>query len=133
MRPRPDSLDEWAFVPQSLQPPPPGTRLLLRVAAASHQIQRLRWEQVAAVDRELALQPDESLRSLPVPGGGRRSLFDPDGLVAGSERGERWLFWPMGVREPGAMRQWGHHATAFVGRRHFDDPDMMDRYFEAVP
>jgi hypothetical protein len=68
-----------------------------------------------------------------VPGGGRRSLFDPDGLVAGSERGERWLFWPMGVREPGAMRQWGHHATAFVGRRHFDDPDMMDRYFEAVP
>ena len=133
MRPRPDSLDEWAFVPQSLPSPPPGTRLLLRVAAASHQIQRLRWAPALDIDRELALQPDDSLRSLPLPGGGRRSLFGPDGLVVGSERGERWLFWPMGVREPGAMRQWGRHATAFVGRRHFDDPDLPDRYFEPVP
>jgi hypothetical protein len=28
------------------------------------------------------------------------------------------------------MRQWGRHATAFVGRRHFDDPDLLERYFE---
>jgi hypothetical protein len=49
--------------------------------------------------------------------------------VPGSERGERWLFWPMGVPEPGAMRQWGRHATAFVGRRHFDDPWLLERYF----
>jgi hypothetical protein len=27
------------------------------------------------------------------------------------------------------MRQWGHHATAFVGRRHFDDADLLDRRF----
>ena len=52
-----------------------------------------------------------------------------DGIVPGSERGERWLFWPMGVPEPGAMRQWGRHATAFVGRRHFDDPGILERYF----
>ncbi len=52
-----------------------------------------------------------------------------DGIVPGSERGERWLFWPMGVPEPGAMRQWGRHATAFVGRRHFDDPWLFERYF----
>jgi hypothetical protein len=40
----------------------------------------------------------------------------------------------MGVREPGAMRQWGRHATAFVGRRHFDDHDLFARYFViAVP
>ena len=25
------------------------------------------------------------------------------------------------------MRQWGRHATAFVGRRHFDDADLLDR------
>jgi hypothetical protein len=50
--------------------------------------------------------------------------------VPGTERGERWLFWPMGIREPGAMRQWGRHATAFVGRRHFDDPGLLARYFE---
>jgi hypothetical protein len=27
------------------------------------------------------------------------------------------------------MRQWGHHPTAFVGRRHFDDPYLIDRLF----
>jgi hypothetical protein len=27
------------------------------------------------------------------------------------------------------MRQWGHHATAFVGLRHFDDPDLLERRF----
>jgi hypothetical protein len=27
------------------------------------------------------------------------------------------------------MRQWGRHATAFVGRRHFDDPWLFERYF----
>ncbi|MBI2508655.1 MAG: hypothetical protein HYV99_01240, partial [Betaproteobacteria bacterium] len=69
------------------------------------------------------------LRSVPLPEGGRRSVFRPDGIVPGSERGERYLFWPMGVPEPGAMRQWGRHATAFVGRRHFDDAGLMERYF----
>jgi hypothetical protein len=27
------------------------------------------------------------------------------------------------------MRQWGHHATAFVGRRHFDDADLIEARF----
>jgi hypothetical protein len=31
------------------------------------------------------------------------------------------------------MRQWGHHATALVGRRHFDDPRMLDTYFSLRP
>lgn len=29
----------------------------------------------------------------------------------------------------GAMRQWGMQATAFVGRRHFDAPDLFDTRF----
>ena len=73
-----------------------------------------------------------ALRALPLPNGGHRSLYGPDGIVPGTERGERWLLWPMGVPEPGAMRQWGHHATAFVGRRHFDDPDLIERYFQLI-
>jgi hypothetical protein len=73
--------------------------------------------------------PDAPLRAMPLPGGGSRSLFGPDGLVAGTERLERYVLWPMGVAEPGAMRQWGHHATAFVGERHFDDPRLFDRAF----
>jgi outer membrane translocation and assembly module TamA len=44
--------------------------------------------------------------------------------------GERYLFWPTRVPEPGAMRQWGRHATAFVERRYFDDPDLFEKYLE---
>lgn len=70
----------------------------------------------------------DELRSLEHPGG-RRSLYAPDGLVPGSQRLERWILWPSGVVSPGAMRQWGRHATAFVGRAQFDDPDLLGRYF----
>jgi hypothetical protein len=70
------------------------------------------------------------LRSLPDPQGGRRSMFGPDSLAPGSERLERFILWPTGVVSPGAMRQWGRHAVAFVGERHFDDPFYMDRMFE---
>ena len=34
-----------------------------------------------------------------------------------------------GIVSAGAMRQWGRHATAFVGRRHFDDADLFERRF----
>jgi hypothetical protein len=36
----------------------------------------------------------------------------------------------MGIPSPGAMRQWGHHATAFVGRRYFDDPHLFEKTFD---
>jgi hypothetical protein len=72
---------------------------------------------------------DDALRSLALPAGGTRSLYGPDGMIAGTERGERALFWPLGIRNAGAMRQWGRHATAFVGRRHFDEAFLLDRYF----
>ena len=75
----------------------------------------------------------DDLRVLPLPGGGSRSAFGPDGLVPGTQRGERFLFWPMGIASAGQMRQWGTHATAFVGRRHFDDADLIDRRFRLLP
>jgi len=71
----------------------------------------------------------DELRSLPRPEGGRASVFGTQGLIAGTERPERFLFWPMGIASAGAMRQWGRHATAFVGRRHFDDPDLLEKRF----
>jgi hypothetical protein len=71
----------------------------------------------------------DELRSLPDTKGGRRSMFAPDSLAPGSERLERFILWPTGVVSPGAMRQWGRHAVAFVGERHFDDPDFMDKIF----
>jgi hypothetical protein len=30
------------------------------------------------------------------------------------------------------MRQWGKHAVAFVGQRHFDDPFYLDEMFRPV-
>jgi hypothetical protein len=72
----------------------------------------------------------DELRSLPHPGGAHASAFGPQGLIAGTERLERFFFWPMGIASAGAMRQWGRHATAFVGRRHFDDADLLERRFE---
>lgn len=63
---------------------------------------------------------------------GSDSLFAPDGLVVGSERLERYWLWPSGVVSPGAMRQWGRHAIAFIGKAHFDDPFMLERVFVAL-
>ncbi|WP_296991628.1 hypothetical protein [Thalassospira sp. UBA1131] len=85
----------------------------------------------ADIARQTAvLRPAQELgHLLLLSGQGTASLFDEDGFVPGTERLERFILWPMGVDKPGAMRQWGHHATAFVGRRHFDEAKLMDRYF----
>ena len=132
-RPQPESLDETMFAPQSLARVGPGERVTLRIESGTHYLRRIiPGGSAGAGAAEYRFDDDDVLRSLPHPEGGRRSLYRPDGIVAGSERGERWLFWPMGVPEPGAMRQWGRHATAFVGRRHFDDARLMERYFSLV-
>jgi hypothetical protein len=68
-----------------------------------------------------AIERDDVLRTA--------KLFGPNGIVAGTERAERYALWVSGIESPGAMRQWGRHATAFVGRRHFDEPFLLERYF----
>lgn len=132
-KPKPDTIDEWAFIPQQLQNVGPEQRVSLRVAAQTHYLQRVSVIDTVPPGIGYKLARDDDLRSIPMRDGTHRSLYRPDGIVAGTERGERWLFWPMGVREPGAMRQWGRHATAFVGRRHFDDANIIERYFELRP
>jgi hypothetical protein len=148
LRPRPATpgvepllvLDER--LPDALQ-----TRLVVQLSAVDHAIQGvaaapLQTTQAApgstpgqqgdplnmAPLATLLIQDYDNLRSLPVAGG-RRSLFDQRGLIPQSRRLERWVLWPMGVVSAGAMRQWGHHATAFVGRRHFDDPFLLEELF----
>lgn len=128
-RPAPDGLDEWAFVPQSVPHAGEDERVVLSIASATHYIERVRLERAASLVR-YAFRPYDELRSLPRAGGVHASLFGPDGIVPGTERGERFFFWPMGIASAGAMRQWGRHATAFVGRRHFDDAQLLERRFE---
>jgi hypothetical protein len=131
-RPDAPSHNEWAFVPGPLPVLGPGERLVVRIASRTHYVSGLARDDKHP-GRVYALRPEDDLRHLPAPGGITRSLYGPDGLVAGSERSERFLFWPMGIASAGAMRQWGHHATAFVGRRHFDDADLLDRRFDFAP
>ena len=121
---------EWMFAPQSLRAVADGERPVVRIATRTHYVERVTLAQHAVAAARYALRPYDELRSLPHPGGGSASIFGPgDGLVAGTERPERFLFWPMGIASAGAMRQWGHHATAFVGRRHFDDADLLEKRF----
>ncbi|MBK8750478.1 MAG: hypothetical protein IPL99_01990 [Candidatus Competibacteraceae bacterium] len=123
---------QWAEPPLAPQPAPTlghGERLILRLSAGSHALQRIYadrpGETIALDGRDYT-----ALYTVPVENGAPRSLFGPDGLVAGSERAERWWLWPMGVLSAGAMRERGRHAIAFVGRRHFDDADLLDRLFQ---
>ena len=129
-RPAPDPLEEWAFVPHSLPRVAEGERPVVRLASATHYIEGVELVRGADSLTRYVFHPYDELRSLPSLDGGNRSVFGPDGRVAGTERLERWFFWPMGVPSAGAMRQWGRHATAFVGRRHFDDADLVERRFE---
>ena len=129
--------DEGLFAPQSAPVPGAGERMQLFIEARTHYVQRL----VATADtspisgetRRFGLVSEDGLRALPLPAGGTRSVYGENGLIAVSERGERFYFWPMGIESAGQMRQWGRHATAFVGRRHFDGPLLLDRYFEFPP
>lgn len=133
LRQQAEGFDEGLFIPRALPVPSASARVVLKVAAGTHYLQAVAVAEATAAGIPLAVADDDDLRSLPLPEGGARSAFGADGLIAGSERLERFYFWPMGIRSAGQMRQWGRHATAFVGRRHFDDPLLFDRYFESLP
>lgn len=128
-RPAPAGEAEWAFIPQKLPVMNPADRVVVRIASSTHYVERVYRDRDDSLAR-YELRPYDELRSMRRMRGGQASVFGADGIVAGTERAERFLFWPMGVRSAGAMRQWGHHATAFIGRRHFDDADLFERRFE---
>lgn len=119
-QPQDDPAQERTLIPQAVDAKGP---LALRIAAGDHQLIRV----VPAAEASAAITVP--YRLLPYRALERGWLFGPDGLVAGTERGERWWLWPSGVISPGAMRQWGRHATAFVGRAHFDDPRYLEQVF----
>jgi hypothetical protein len=123
-------MEEWALVPQQLPRVMEGERPVLSIASGTHYVERVSIERGADSLVRYAFRQYDELRSMPRAVGDHASAFGPEGLIAGSERLERFLFWPMGIASAGAMRQWGRHATAFVGRRHFDDADLLERRFE---
>jgi len=110
----------------------PAQPFAIRLQSATHHVRRLvPLSEVSPTEVATYAQADyDELLSLPDEGG-TRSLFCEDGIACGTERFERFWLWPAGIKSAGAMRQWGRHATSFVGRSHFDDPSMMDRLFES--
>jgi hypothetical protein len=128
-RPQPETLEEGLFVPQSVRAPAAGESIVLRIESGTHYLQRVIVQAAGPAQRRYRIDDERRLSSLERAGGGTRSAYGPDGLIPGSERIERHYLWISGIDSAGQMRQWGHHATAFVGRRHFDDPRLLDRYF----
>ena len=130
VRPLAASWEESAWVPQALDRVSALDRLTLRAEATSHYLYRVLVNDRSAVPlRNYELRPYRELRTLARADGTRRNVFDEQGIIRGSERLERFFFWPMGIAEPGAMRILGRHATAFVGLRHFDDSDLLEHSF----
>ncbi|MBT7410826.1 MAG: hypothetical protein HN826_14085 [Methylococcales bacterium] len=132
LKPADGLLQEPPFAPQIAPTLNTSERILLRIAHTSHFIDRvttsknLKGHQVA-----YQLSDYNDLRSIKIQGSTKyKSLFQENGIIAGTQRGERWILWPMGIPGPGEMRQRGHHATAFLGKKHFDDIDLLERSFE---
>lgn len=127
LRPESTQLPEPPFVPQSAPLVKPSQRLVIRIQSGTHYIQRV-YADVNTAEPYQQINYDQ-LYNLSGEG---RSLFDERGLVPGTERSERWILWPMGIASPGGMRERGRHATAFVGRRHFDDAHLLDELFQRI-
>lgn len=123
---------EPVLSPKSITPIAPSQRLLLRLQSRTHYLQQVSFVDDAseAETRRYLFDDLEQLRSLPMPNGRKSSLYDQDGLIDASERAERFLLWPYGIASPGAMRQWGTHAIAFIGRHHFDDPFLLENLLD---
>jgi hypothetical protein len=133
-KPPQPTLDEQALVPATLPALAAGAAVTVFVASGTHYVRAVRvGEPPVAAPIRYRFAREDALRTLAHPDGGTRSLYGPDGIVAGTARAEAALFWPLGIRDAGAMRQWGRHATAFVGRRHFDEAFLLDRYFAPAP
>ncbi len=128
---------DYAEKPLVLKAPPAdpnSARMVIALETRTHYVKSLyplaREIKTEAVS--YAFADYDQLRSLPYSEHEHRSFFSEDSIVNGSERLERYILWPTGVLSSGAMRQWGRHSVAFVGKRHFDDPDLIENIFQPV-
>lgn len=95
---------------------------MLTLTADEHYLVNLSSRNISG-KHPYTLNDYDELRSLPFAEG-YKSWFDHDGIIASSERFERYFLWPLGVPSAGAMRQQGNHAIAFIGKRHFDEASV---------
>ena len=106
----------------------------IRIAAGTHEILRvLRPDEVPAdLNRQTQtydLTRYEDLMALERPEGGTRSLFGPDGIVPGPHADDPIGGRASGIPQPGALRALSRLPVAHVGRRHFDEPFLLETVF----
>ena len=105
---------EGALTPANAPVLGKGERIVLRLQAGTHYLQKVastgaveltegRRGYGLAMDNSV---PDLDLRSIPTgrPERPYRSLYGETGLVAGTQRSERFLLWPMAIASAGAMQ-----------------------------
>lgn len=132
---RRDDMSEESFVSPEMAP---ARDPVLWIETGTHRLVRVSDAGAAPSSPSIrtpsfALQPYEDLYTLPLPDGGTRSLFGPDGLISESQGHDTMAGWSSGITRPGALRQAGHHAIGYITRRHFDDPDLMEATFVVPP
>ena len=118
------------FAPQWLPELGAGERHAFRILSGWHQVQRVLAQAPPREGTPYELIPYEALESLPAGSGRRAGIFDAQGIAKGSERVERFIFFPTGIPSIGSMRQRGHHAITLSERTHFDEPGLFENYFE---
>lgn len=123
---------EAVLSPKTIDNDPFRQRLLLHLAARTHYLQQVSPAQTDYFGQRYRLQNYDDLRSLHSETGQHLNLFGPSGIIEVSYRTERFFLWPFGVDSPGAMRQWGSHAIAFTGRRHFDDAFLLEKLLSPI-
>ena len=127
---KPSSQSLYPFVVTWLPDNYPENQLSLRVNSGWHQIENLYAEKIPTGSANYRLVSYDVLESLPKSNGRMESVFDSKGIMKNSWRIEPYILFSMGIPRIGYMRQRSHHAIHIVGRTHFTDPDILDRYFD---
>jgi hypothetical protein len=117
------------FAPQWLPEIAAGQAPAVRILSGWHQVQRLLAVAPPPEAVPYDLIPYEALESLPRPDGRGANVFDNQGIAKGSERVERFVFFPTGIPSIGSMRQRGHHAITLSNETYFDEPGLFEHYF----
>lgn len=126
---KPSTQALYPFVATWLPDEYPARRLTLRVNSGWHQVEHLYAGEAPPASVTYRLLPYDLLESLPHSDDRVESVFDSDGIMKSSRRIEPYILFSMGIPRIGYMRQRGHHAIHIVGRAHFTDADIFDRYF----
>jgi hypothetical protein len=117
------------FAPQWLPEIAAGQAPAVRILSGWHQVQRLLAIAPPPEAMPYDLLPYETLESLRGGDGRSASIFDNQGIAKGSDRVERFVFYPTGIPSIGSMRQRGHHAITLSGETYFDEPGLFEHYY----